>query len=429
MPLDTMIFPESYQTPEIELKRALLTYNKVFLIDPKENDIMPPELMTQAMMPPGMPFSPFAINMGAPVCPIIKSQSYENDFDRLLETFQPALKAGCLEVTTTYKESIKPGTVAIGAFSHGGATGYPLNPQAVLWFLRQLGGNQSLLKEALGAQPIDPAIIERASDIRFGAASGQINGAPALPMLDVPQQLEQHQAALTKLALSRIASVIKYYGYCENKNIVPFLYDPQTMHFVSRIISCANSSMDQATSTDQDAPWARVQRLQQILFSETLDGKKLEEASISDILRARTPGWLKSEEKKDGLLERLHEMAREEENFEEQASSELSGYLKQAEDLAHDRNNFRLQLYADIIPQAMDLRASIPFATGAGAATIGVSTAFTGASVPLIFIGAAAWACNMVREYGPQMRDLRRREQSLRSSSGLSFYRRVKGFR
>ena len=324
MPLDTMIFPERYQTPEIELKRALLTYNKVFLIDPRESDIMPPELMTQAMMPPEMPFSPVAVNMGGPVCPIIKSPTYQNDFDKLLDAFQPAIKAGCLEVTSTYKESMKPGSVAIGHFSGGGATGYPLNPKAVLWFLRQLGGNQILLQEALGLESIDRATLELAGDIRFGIASGKINDSPALPMLEVSEHMKQHQAALTKLARSKIASVIKYYGYCENKNIVPFLYDPQTIHLVSRIISCANTSMKATSPSDQGASWSRLQRLQKILFSETVDGRKLQESTVKDILRARTPGWMKSEENKDGLLERLHEMAREETNFEERAKSELT---------------------------------------------------------------------------------------------------------
>ncbi|MAL99801.1 MAG: hypothetical protein CL583_15275 [Alteromonadaceae bacterium] len=423
MPLDTLVFPEESPTPDLAIKRALLTYNKVFLVEPSECDVMPPELMFQAMMPPGFPpFGP-TINTGNPVCPIIRHHDYENNFDRMIERFKPAIQAGALEVISTYKETIKPGVVAIGGLPN---TGYPLHPGGVLRLLRALGSNQTLLREALGTWGVNRELIEAASEVRTGTASFKINDSEALPPLDLPPAYDSNRHALTRIAMGRIASVIKYYGFCDSKQLVPFIHSPATSHFMSVLMMRSNRAIAKATEDSTDTPWQRISSLQNVILTEAIDMDKVNAASVREVIRARTSGWGKAGDKRDKVFERLHEIIKHEANYEVRAREEIANYLREAENLCKDRANLRTTFFGDMLPTATNPKHFFLLAGGAAGA---VGTMFTGGSALLMLLGVATWASQLYKDYRPALRELQQREATLNRSSGLGLYRKLQPFR
>jgi hypothetical protein len=76
----TLLGPSETPPTLREVKRALLTFDKVLLTDPKDRDIIPPQAFMIALgLPPIM-----GGNFG-PVRPLGKSPGYDDEFDKLLE--------------------------------------------------------------------------------------------------------------------------------------------------------------------------------------------------------------------------------------------------------------------------------------------------------------------------------------------------------
>lgn len=112
-----LIIPSEFCTTSLEVKRALLTYDQVKIIDPAERDIMPPQAQIAAII--GIPI--IGMNMG-PINEIGKVANYDNDFDKLVEEVLPAINQNIVQVIRTYPES---NAMTIGGIDLGS---YPLHP-------------------------------------------------------------------------------------------------------------------------------------------------------------------------------------------------------------------------------------------------------------------------------------------------------------
>ncbi len=71
---ESLIAPSESPTSLMDIKKAILTYDKVILIDPADRDWMPTTLMDSAMMPTG--FSVIGTS-GPPVRPMGKRIAYD----------------------------------------------------------------------------------------------------------------------------------------------------------------------------------------------------------------------------------------------------------------------------------------------------------------------------------------------------------------
>ena len=85
------------ETPirSVDVKRALLTYDRVYIANPGDRDLIPPQSFMMALgMPPFMGF-----NRG-PVRPLGKSAKYDDTFDQLIDELDIARRDGCVEVVS-----------------------------------------------------------------------------------------------------------------------------------------------------------------------------------------------------------------------------------------------------------------------------------------------------------------------------------------
>ncbi|WP_206526181.1 hypothetical protein, partial [Mesorhizobium sp. M7A.F.Ca.MR.148.00.0.0] len=97
---ETLFSPTEYVPSSLELKRALLTFDRVLLFDPDDRDFFPPQAFTIAM---GMP-PIFGMNIG-PVKPLGKAPGYDDAFQRLLDEFSVAGRQGLVDVVSSYDRS------------------------------------------------------------------------------------------------------------------------------------------------------------------------------------------------------------------------------------------------------------------------------------------------------------------------------------
>jgi hypothetical protein len=170
---DALIVPSECAPTSLDIKRALLSYNKVLIVSPSDRDVIPSRTFGLALgLPPIMSWE-----MG-PVMPMGKAPGYDDDIDELANTFKQAISEGALEIISTYSE-ISPGSMLIGSV---GIDNYPLNPQAVFWIFRSMAADQALMRAVVEDTYL--ASLSNRDDVLAlgleGCGDGQINDIPGL---------------------------------------------------------------------------------------------------------------------------------------------------------------------------------------------------------------------------------------------------------
>lgn len=211
---ESLIAPHENPTSLRDIKRALLTYDKVKIINPDDRDVMPSSTFMSSIM--GMPL--IGMDIG-PIRPMGKAIGYDDISQKILDTCRPAVQQGLLEVVSTYNKEDTKG------FSIGGVPtgGYPLNTQFVFWLYRNMSQDQKFLQSAIASsQRALLAAMDVAEGLSVeGRGDYGISNIPALPLIENQALDEAQTKYITQIARARIAALIKYSGFCEMKDLVP----------------------------------------------------------------------------------------------------------------------------------------------------------------------------------------------------------------
>jgi hypothetical protein len=217
MNYQALVVPRETPTTLREIKRALLTYDKVIVLDPNDRDMMPSSLIMPAVA--GLPFFP-QMNLG-PARPLGKTADYDDFSQRTIDKCTEAIQQGVLEITTTHKPRLPQGILALAAGPVD--RDYPLNPVFVLSLYRRMASQTSLLELALSdgvaSRKEDHARLHEIATRGIADASGSMG--PPLPLVSDPAIEESVREAATLVARSRIGVLIKIAAYCEIKQLVP----------------------------------------------------------------------------------------------------------------------------------------------------------------------------------------------------------------
>ena len=257
---ESLIAPSEFSIVERDVKRALLTYDKVKLVDPADRDVMPANSFMSTIM--GIPL--MGINTG-PVRPMGKTKDYDNKFNQVIDNLKPAIKQGLVETISTYDQEETKKTT-IGAVLTGG---YPLNTQFVFWLYRNMAQNQDFLISAVSQDAKELIkMLDQESELALkGGGDGGINNIPALPLMDI-QELNDYQAeSLTQIARSRIASFIKYAGFCEQKNLIPIFPSNVYGKIAEKILNNTKSILNEV---EEDDFWIHRNRVLSLCHEEYL---------------------------------------------------------------------------------------------------------------------------------------------------------------
>lgn len=415
----TFIIP-SERVPDIgAIKKALLCYDEVLLSDPADRDLFPPQVYLQAVAGMGgLPFM-FGGNVGA-VRPLGKIKNYDRDFESLLEQLSVPVREGLVKVVSTYDRQSELGTdeIRIGTISTGG---YPLNPSFVLQVYRSFARQPDLQQCVLDPGAIQAAICEENYETLSlkGVGDGLMLNLPALELLDAPGFNDEQQKSISMVARGRLGALVKYTGFCEQKDLVPSYASEGYSRSWTKILSDVNELIA------PDPFWSARGRVLDVAFEVLLGPGRLEELTIHDILKLRTRVWKKFEADRLSFFDSIFELASNVEGngFEREVRKKIEGFRKTAGDLEAERKclNLRIKLGIGQYALGVGLALSNPNAMSL------LQSPFN--SVAATLAAAMIWGFQNVAMYEPLRIKLKQTEAEARRGAGYAitdYFRHLK---
>jgi hypothetical protein len=411
---ESLIAPHENPASLRDIKRALLTYDKVKIIDPDDRDVMPSNSFMSSIM--GMPL--IGMDIG-PIRPMGKAIGYDDIFQKIVDNCKPAIQQGLLEVISTYQKADTK-SFTIGGVPNGG---YPLNTQFVFWLYRRMSQDQEFLQSAIALNQSDLlSNIDVAESLSLeGRGDGGINDIPALPLIENVSLGEDQAKYITQIARARIAALIKYSGYCEMKDLVPVFPSDVYGGVVSNLL---NNAQIVLSEVEEDPYWFKRNRVLELCHEEYLSDESLDTLSIDEVIKLRSSVWGKQAEARETLFESIGAISQEienDDNFEKEAKSLVEGYRKVTDDLENERTNLHFKIKCDIGIGVL----------GGGTGLAGLLTQLQSplASMGLTLAAGGMWALEKSKDYIPVLKELKSKEESLKRGAGFglqNFYSRIK---
>lgn len=393
----TFLAPAETPPTSLQIKRALLTYERVIISDPSDREFFPSQLMMSAMFSRffGIPF-PMGLN-SQPVRPLGKVETYDADFDQTMEEISYARREGLVDIVSTY-ERLPADQMIMGSLPNGG---YPLNHEFLLSSYRNIARDQEALGFAIsGDSSLSDANPETVhalgGDIAF--ADMAINGDPILPLIESQLHRPELQEAYTKIGRARIASTMKSVGYCAAKQLVPTFTTHQSRAILGHITARASKVVDMVARDDPH--FLHRSRVLDIAHEEYINDDVLKQLSIDDVLRLRTKAWGNQAEARDVLLQSAAMLAQEcksGHDFDTEVRSRIETYRKSWDDLCLERQRLGFMINCDLTSGT--LKALAAGATGELLGSITQLQSSLGAAT--LLLAGCAMAIEKIKELKP----------------------------
>lgn len=415
---NSLIFPIEKPPRLIDIKRALLSYDKVYLPSYDDRELIPPNAFASASSPMG--FFPLGINVGK-VRPLGKVKNYDLTFERTMTAAKDAVNQESLVVLDTpkYEENLTIGAIPMPENTP--------NPHFVYQVYRQLSANPEFIMAV--SRGLDQIGSLSENDLENIAPSGAddnqmqfyVNGKPALGL---PTQAlyngftnnEEERLLLTKLCLARLGAVVKNLSICQIRALHPYTSDPGIASVIQLLNNNTNKVYDRYKEQDSLLEQQnRLSRLHNIFISEFINPKKLEDLSIKEVLRLRTKAWGKSREARNELEKKLRIIAIENpdsEKFESSCRNEIKDYLKKQSDWLNEVDKFSVQILS-----GLGLLITVP----SGSEFI-IKLFSTPSLETTLLIGGAAFF-TLMQKYVPELLDILKNKQDLEESAGFALFR------
>jgi len=254
-----------------------------------------------------------------------------------------------------------------------------------------------------------------------GRGDGGINDIPPLPLIENDSLSKEQAKFITQIARARVASVIKYAGYCEMKNLVPVFPSDVYGGVVATLL---NNAQNVLAGVEEDPYWFKRNRVLELCHEEYLNDGAIDELSIKDVIKLRSVGWGKQAQAREKLFESVGAISQElpdHSDFEEAARILIRSYIATAKDLEAERTNLSFKIKCDI-----------------GVGILGGGSGFSGllsqlqsplASMGLTLAAGGMWALEKSKDYVPALRELKNKEESQKRGAGFglqNFYSRIK---
>jgi hypothetical protein len=411
---EALIVPHESPPTLRQIKRALLTYDKVILIDPADRELFPRNAFFMAIM--GSPI--IGIDTG-PVRPMGKTIGYDERFEETLDFCRSAVVQQVLTVASTFNVPQRAG-VTLGGVPLGG---YPLNPTLVYQLYRGLASSQELL-----AASLDGDVARLRQELQTtdglamkGAADGSLNQGPVLPIAEVVSNNECFEQ-LTQIARARIAALLKYCGFCEARNVVPVFGTPFYGKVLASILARARAFL---AAGDRDGTHIRRSRVLDLAHEEFLVDERLDPLSVDEVLRLRSAAWGHQAKAREQLFEAIFRIAESSSNdgsFLERAAAEIREYRKASEALVRERVSLHMSIKCDL-----------------GVGALAGSTALIGLlsqlesplqSIAITLAAGGVWGLERAKEYVPKLQEIQAQTAELKRGAGFAvhdFYSRLPG--
>lgn len=416
------IAPTEFATSSLQLKRALLCFDKVYLADPGDRDLIPPQAYMTALT--GMP--PFFGMNNGPVRTLGKVAGYDNAFDQLVDEFGDARRQGHVEVVSSYDLSTTKNNWTLGSIPIGE---YPLNPRFMLWAYRTIASENEVMTEALrGDQTLISLSDEELFALSPERACGDwaFNDLPALPMIEGDLAREHLREQFSSIARGRIASTMKSVGYCASKEMVPVFENVNYERLVGVYSERASKAIDAVA--DEDQYWQGRRRALNIAHEEYIDDSVLSEMPVEAVIALRSSAWGAQAEARDALLLSAAMLAREgagEDDFDATVRAKIQGYRAQAEEVEKERKDLSFSVNCELLKGSGGAATTVLAGTAVNGMLSQMQTAMGAGTV---LLAGCLWVLDKVKDYKPAADELRAAEAEFKDDIcfGMhNFYRRI----
>jgi len=348
---NSIILPTEQPIDLQDIKRALLTYDKVYIPSPDDRELLPPNTYQNALFASfGLPSMPMGMPDG-PIKPLGKIDNYDDIFEQVLNQCKNAIKQGSIEIlgAPEYEES----------FTIGATPMPPDTPNPFFTYInyRQISENLEFVE--LMSKGLEKVNLKEIKDIDKLIPTGRESEEQTVNDMKRPPKAILVNEKLTKdtldilsnLCHTRIGTLVKYLGYSFNKHLHPFTSDMGYANVISKLEYNFIGTVEHIQS-DEDLlkQQKRLASLHNLILSEYIDPAKLDHLDISQVLKQRTKAWGKAQENRSKLITELNNIAldcEDDSKFEKACRTRFKAFLKQTSDYKHEIDKLKLMLLFD----------------------------------------------------------------------------------
>jgi len=348
---NSIILPTEQPIDIHDVKRALLTYDKIYIPSPDDRELLPPNTYQNALFASlGFPSMPMGMPDG-PIKPLGKTDNYDDTFEQVIKECKDAISQGSIEIlgTPKYEESF---TI--------GATPMPEDtPNPFFTFInyRRICENQEFVN--LMSKGLEKLNLQDVKDVTKLIPTGReseeqtVNDTkrPPKSLLDKNGVDKDTLKILSNLCHTRIGTLVKYLGYSFNKKLHPFTSDIGYANVISKLEFNFIGTIETIQSDEELLKkQKRLATLHNLILSEFIDPAKIDNLDISQILKQRTKAWGKTQENRSKLINELNDIALDcetDSRFERACSTKFKDFLKVASDYQHEIDKLKLMLLFD----------------------------------------------------------------------------------
>lgn len=348
---NSIILPTEQPVDIQDIKRALITYDKIYIASPDDRELIPSNTYQNALFASlGFPTMPFGMPDG-PIKPLGKIDNHDAMFEEVLTLCKDALDQGSLEILSA------PQYTQTATF---GATPIPEdtpNPYLTYFNYRQISENPEFVK--LMSYGLRELQLNKVRDIDSLLPAGRENEEqsvndqrrPPKAILDSADLDKERAELISKMCHTRIGTLVKYLGYSFLKNLHPFTTDVGYANVISKLEFNFTGTIESIDTNEELLKrQRRLASLHNLIISEYVDPQKIDALNIKQILKLRTKAWGKTQENRQILMSDLNEIALDcesDDKFERACKIKFDAFLQTTEDYRHEIDKLRLMLLLD----------------------------------------------------------------------------------
>jgi hypothetical protein len=322
-----------------DIKRALLSFDRVYLLDPGDRDVIAGHLYMPVVM--GMPVG---MNRG-PIKPLGKHRSYDSAFEALIEELRPAVDQGSVVVlgnTTVPSDRFFIGSPPL-------PEGAP-DPFLVFRSYRAMSTHGEFVGAVCDGSGLERVGSELADLVPNGAEDGTINGVP-VPFARYSQaQREEDNAFLSKLSVARLGMIAKCLGICHTRALEP-LASTRGPASVIRLLQQRSHLAIQSVAEELHPLLGRVARLHGLVVEKYLDVAAVDAMPVDTLLKLRDRAWGVAGESREAFGSELLRIAQENpapDAFERACREAIDDYLTKVSDWRHQLAKLGVRVAATV---------------------------------------------------------------------------------
>jgi hypothetical protein len=348
---NSLLIPTEKPVTENEIKRALLTYDKVYIPSPDDRELIPPNTYQNVVFKSlGFPAFPFS-HGGGPVKPLGKVDNFDDNFQLVLDKCKKALSQDSIKILNPpkYDQSFTIGAIPVPDDT----------PNVLFTYLnyRRLSEQEDFVNSVYsGIKDLDLDSVADISEL-IPAGSEDKNqivndvSRPEKKKLNIKKLDEDKINLLSGMCHARLGTLVKYIGYSFIKKLHPFTTDFGYANVLSRL---EKNFIDTVNEIEEESEFIARQKklnvLQNIIFNEYIDPKVIDSLSVDQVLKLRSKAWGKAHSNRKKLFQELNVIARDDitvEEFENICRNKFEEYLNIASDYQHEVDKLKIKLMMD----------------------------------------------------------------------------------